>query len=74
MRKLPANKALALILSFCLTISCTTVKEYQRARADDVNMELGNRDLEEFESNFQSYKEGAVGGNNGNGGAGCGCN
>ena len=64
-----------ILFSLVLTVvSCTTVKEYQKVRLNDSNMELENRTLEEFESNFQSYKEGAVGGNNGNGGAGCGCN
>lgn len=65
-------------ISFFLVLvaaaGCTTVEEYQKVRLNDSNMELKNRALEEFESNFQSYKEGAVGGNNGNGGAGCGCN
>jgi len=56
------------------SVSCTTVMEYQKAYLNDSDMELNNRALEEFETNFQSYKEGAVGGNNGNGGAGCGCN
>lgn len=68
-----------LLTVFCLfTVmilsSCATIEAYQRAKLNDRDMELSNRDIEEFESNFQSYKEGAVGGNNGNGGAGCGCN
>ena len=37
-------------------------------------MMLKNRKIEIYESNFQSYREGAVGGNNGNAGSGCGCN
>ncbi|MCP4124251.1 MAG: DUF4266 domain-containing protein [Bacteroidetes bacterium] len=57
-----------------LMASCSTVMEYQKVYLNDSDMELNNRLLEEFETNFQSYKEGAVGGNNGNGGAGCGCN
>ena len=41
---------------------------------NDEEMMLSNRKLEIYESNFQSYREGAVGGNNGNSGSGCGCN
>jgi hypothetical protein len=54
--------------------SCTTVKGYQKVYLNDEEMMLGNRKIEIYESNFQSYREGAVGGNNGNSGSGCGCN
>jgi hypothetical protein len=53
---------------------CTTVKGYQKVYLNDDEMMLSNRKIEVFESNFQSYREGAVGGNNGNSGSGCGCN
>ncbi|MEZ5023472.1 MAG: DUF4266 domain-containing protein [Chitinophagales bacterium] len=56
------------------TSSCTTVKPYQRTYLNDSDMELSNKALESFESNFQSYREGAVGGNDGSIGGGCGCN
>lgn len=56
------------------TSSCTTVKPYQRTYLNDSDMQLSNKALESFESNFQSYREGAVGGNDGSIGGGCGCN
>ncbi len=54
--------------------NCTSVKAYQKVYLNDEEMMLSNRKLEIYESNFQSYREGAVGGNNGNSGSGCGCN
>ena len=54
--------------------SCSTVKGYQKVYLNDDEMMLDNRKIEVFESNFQSYREGAVGGTNGNSGSGCGCN
>jgi len=70
-----ALKRFLIVLAVVFTMaSCSTVMEYQKVYLNDSDMELKNRLLEEFETNFQSYKEGAVGGNNGNGGAGCGCN
>ena len=67
---------ICLIYSFlCLgTFGCVSVKEYQKAHLNDEEMKLENRKVEVFESNFQSYREGAVGGTNGNSGSGCGCN
>lgn len=55
-------------------LNCTSVKGYQKVYLNDEEMVLTNRKIEIFESNFQSYREGAVGGNNGNSGSGCGCN
>jgi hypothetical protein len=54
--------------------NCAPVKGYQKVYLNDEEMNLTNRKIEIFESNFQSYREGAVGGNNGNSGSGCGCN
>ena len=63
------------ILGFTLLFSnCAPVKGYQKVYLNDEEMNLSNRKIEIFESNFQSYREGAVGGNNGNSGSGCGCN
>ncbi len=59
---------------FLLSTNCVPVKGYQKVYLNDEEMVLENRDIEVFESNFQSYREGAVGGNNGNSGSGCGCN
>lgn len=70
------NLAIAiLIICICYFISsCVPVKGYQKVYLNDEEMNLTNRKIEIFESNFQSYREGAVGGNDGNSGSGCGCN
>ena len=71
------NKTASYIISFllvCNAMGCVSVKAYQKAHLNDEEMKLENRKSEVFESNFQSYREGAVGGTNGNSGSGCGCN
>ena len=67
------NSCFILLMLLACT-SCTVVKEYQKVHLNDTGMQLNNRPIEEFDSNFESYREGAVGGNNGNNGGGCGCN
>ena len=54
--------------------SCTNVKEYQKSRINDADMELSARKVQKFEQNFQAYREGASGANGGKTGGGCGCN
>ena len=54
--------------------SCTTVKEYQKGKLNDSEMELGARKIQKTEMSFQSYREGASGANGGKTGGGCGCN
>ncbi len=54
--------------------SCTTVKEYQKNKLNDAEMNLSSRKIEKTELNFQSYREGASGANGGKTGGGCGCN
>ncbi len=56
------------------TTSCTTVKEYQKGKLNDSEMELGARKIQKTEMSFQSYREGASGANGGKTGGGCGCN
>jgi hypothetical protein len=70
------NRALFIagIAFLCLTVSCTTVKEYQKSRLNDAEMILGNRKIEKTELNFETYREGASGANAGKSGGGCGCN
>lgn len=58
----------------CLTASCESVKEYQKAKLNDSEMVLSNRKIEKTELSFQSYREGASGANSGKSGGGCGCN
>jgi len=40
----------------------------------DRDMVLQDPEIQSLESNFQSYREGAAGGNGGKTGGGCGCN
>lgn len=61
----------ALVLMF---VSCTTVKEYQKNKINDADMELGLRKVQKTEMSFQTYREGASGANGGKTGGGCGCN
>lgn len=56
------------------TISCQSVKEYQKSKLNDAEMNLGNRKVEKTEMSFQVYREGASGANGGKSGGGCGCN
>ena len=64
----------ALFFFMLIAVQCVPVKGYQKVYLNDEEMNLSNRKIEIFESNFQSYREGAVGGTNGNSGSGCGCN
>ena len=57
-----------------LAMSCTTVKEYQKNKLNDAEMQLGNRKIQRTETSFQVYREGASGANGGKTGGGCGCN
>ena len=66
--------ALVLLLASGALSSCQTVKEYQKNRINDSEMELAARKSQKFEQNFQNYREGASGANGGKTGGGCGCN
>ncbi|WP_018616701.1 DUF4266 domain-containing protein [Segetibacter koreensis] len=62
-------------LAFALSLAaCSNVKEYQKSRINDAEMELSARKVQKFEQNFQAYREGASGANGGKTGGGCGCN
>lgn len=65
---------IALAMLAIPTISCQTVKEYQKSKLNDAEMNLGNRKVEKTEMSFQVYREGASGANGGKSGGGCGCN
>ncbi len=54
--------------------SCVAVKEYDKAYLNDIEMQLGAKFSERFETNFQVYREAAAGANGGKTGGGCGCN
>lgn len=64
----------ALAVSLLLACSCKTVKEYQKNKLNDSEMNLSSRKIEKTELNFQSYREGSSGANGGKTGGGCGCN
>ena len=55
-------------------VHCTTVKEYQKSRLNDSEMQLSARKIQKYEMSFQSYREAASGANGGKTGGGCGCN
>ena len=55
-------------------ISCSPVKQYQKNRLNDSEMDLSARKSQKFEQNFQLYREGGSGANGGKSGGGCGCN
>ena len=54
--------------------ACKPVKGYQKMYLNDESMKLEPNKLDYFETNFQSYREGASGANGGKVGGGCGCN
>ena len=71
------NKFAKLLFAlFLLTVmqNCVTVEAYQKIYLNDRDMALQDPGVQSFESNFQSYREGASGANGGETGGGCGCN
>lgn len=62
------------VLTLCFITSCVSVKEYQKMYLNDEDMKLSKRKIEMYETNFQTYREGASGANGGKVGGGCGCN
>ena len=72
-RKYPYIVAFMVLVGFS-SQSCVSVKEYQKSRINDSEMELASRKSEKFEQSFYMYREGASGANGGKSGGGCGCN
>jgi Domain of unknown function (DUF4266) len=64
----------SLLCASVFIYSCAPVKECQKNKLNDAEMELSSRKVQKFEQNFQSYREGASGANGGKSGGGCGCN
>lgn len=62
------------LIALGVTTGCADVKEYQKNKINDAEMQLNARKVEKTELNFQSYREGASGANGGKVGGGCGCN
>lgn len=73
-KPITAVTALSIALAGLGTSACVSVKEYQKSRINDADMELSARKSEKFEQNFYLYREGAAGANGGKSGGGCGCN
>ncbi len=63
----------AMLVTLCMS-SCVSIAEYQKVYLNDRDMLLSDDELQAFESNFQTYREGASGANGGKSGGGCGCN
>ena len=68
------KKVLFLVVTIASLSSCVSVKEFQKSRINDSEMELSARKSEKFEQSFYLYREGASGANGGKSGGGCGCN
>lgn len=64
---------IAVFVMFTLA-SCSEVKEYQKSKINDSDMELSARKSEKFENTFMLYREASSGANGGKTGGGCGCN
>lgn len=65
---------MSLVAVGLLSVSCESVKEYQKGKINDSEMALANRKIQKTENSFQTYREGASGANGGKTGGGCGCN
>ena len=73
MKKIQRIVVIMTVVGFSLA-SCSSVKEYQKNRINDSEMELAARKIQKTELSFQTYREGASGANGGKTGEGCGCN
>lgn len=67
-------KILLLSMITSLFSSCVVVKGYEKVYINDPDMLLANKKIFRYETNFQAYREAAVGANGGKTGGGCGCN
>lgn len=62
------------ILTILLLQSCVAVKPYQRVYLNDEAMQLGKTQIDKFDENVHTYREGSSGGGSGKSSGGCGCN
>ena len=74
MKRQLVKYCLICIACICCLSACTTVKGYEKMYLNDADMALEAKKLDFFETNFQTYREGASGANGGKVGGGCGCN
>ena len=68
------KKVFILLITIVFFTSCTVVKEYEKVYLNDEEMKLAAKSIEQFDVNFQVYREAAAGANGGKTGGGCGCN
>lgn len=68
------RKVLVLFLIATSFMSCVAVKEYDKVYLNDEEMVLSAKNMDQFETNFQIYREASAGANGGKSGGGCGCN
>jgi hypothetical protein len=68
------KKIIILLILAAFSSSCVVVKEYDKVYLNDEEMMLAGKSMEQFETNFQIYREAAAGANGGKTGGGCGCN
>ena len=74
MLKTKINACFTALIAVIVLSSCSSVKGYQKMYLNDPCMALQAKKLDFFETNFQTYREGASGANGGKVGGGCGCN
>ena len=63
-----------LLVSSLFTVSCSSVKAYQKAKLNDKEMVLTPKLSSQFEMQFHTYREASSGADGGKTGGGCGCN
>lgn len=68
------TKKIILAIALITLVSCSEVKEYQKSKINDSDMELAAKKSEKFENTFMLYREASSGANGGKTGGGCGCN
>lgn len=68
------KRLFVLAVLLLLFTGCATVKPYQKVYLNQEDMILADSKLQFFETNFETYREGAAGANGGKVGGGCGCN
>jgi hypothetical protein len=75
MQKKNIYKQMLAVTAFCFLFgSCVSVKEFQKNKINDAEMELSLRKIEKGDNYFQSITEAASGADGGKVGGGCGCN
>jgi hypothetical protein len=68
------KKLISLAILIVSLSACTVVKEYEKVKLNDPDMELSSRKIDRFETTSHAYREAAAGANGGKTGGGCGCN